>query len=140
MSASFAVAVSALVEHQGRILLLHRSAARDHGAGEWEPVSGRIEAGESAEEAVLSEVYEETSLRVTVDRPFDTFHLFRGAERQETIGITFRCLYVEGEVRLSAEHDAFKWVTPSDLSGVQVIPPIESCLRKYVSTFVRTPA
>ena len=135
MSASFAVAVSALIEHQGQVLLLHRSGARDHGAGEWEPVSGRIEAGESPEEAVVREVYEETSLRVAVDRPFDTFHLFRGAERQETIGITFRCLHVDGEVRLSEEHDAFRWVKLSDLSGVTTIPPIESCFRKYVAAF-----
>jgi 8-oxo-dGTP pyrophosphatase MutT (NUDIX family) len=38
----FLVAVSAIIEREGKILMLQRSPFIDHGAGEWEFVSGSV--------------------------------------------------------------------------------------------------
>jgi len=57
----FQVGVSAVIEDaQGRVLLMRRAISKDFEALEWEPVSGRMESGESPESAVQREVFEET--------------------------------------------------------------------------------
>jgi len=86
MPGKFLVAVSAIIEREGKILVLQRSPFINHGAGEWEFVSGRVEPGESAEEAIKREIQEEKSLQVEVLFPFDTFYFLRGKEREEYIG------------------------------------------------------
>jgi hypothetical protein len=42
MPGKFLVAVSAIIEREGKILMLQRSPCIDHGAGEWEFVSGSL--------------------------------------------------------------------------------------------------
>lgn len=57
--------VGALVhDDEGRLLVVRRGRAP--GAGRWSVPGGRVEAGESDEQAVRREVLEETGLHVTV--------------------------------------------------------------------------
>jgi len=106
----FLVCVVYVIERDGHILLLKRSRAKDHAPGEWETGSGGILSGEAPHAAVVREAKEETGLDVEVLGPIDAFHFYRGAERRETIGITFHCRVSHGDVRLSEEHDEAKWV------------------------------
>jgi 8-oxo-dGTP diphosphatase len=110
MSAKFTVAVAYVIEKNGSILVLRRSPLKDHAPGQWETGSGRVERGETAETAVRREVSEETGLQVEIVAPVDTFHFYRGAAREETIGITFWCRHIGGELVMSEEHDRAEWV------------------------------
>jgi lipoyl(octanoyl) transferase len=65
------VSVVALAE-DGRVLLLRRSEAR---GGFWQPVTGRVEPGESAEAAARRELLEETGADVAVT-PLGYRHAF----------------------------------------------------------------
>ncbi len=56
----------------GRLLLIKRGQAP--ALGLWSIPGGRIEAGESAEDAVVREVLEETGVAVTVLREVGTVH------------------------------------------------------------------
>ena len=59
------VAVGAVVvDREGRVLLVRRG--RPPGLGSWTLAGGRLETGESLEEAVIREVEEETALRARV--------------------------------------------------------------------------
>jgi lipoyl(octanoyl) transferase len=58
--------------HDGRVLLLKRSPAR---GGFWQPVTGRIEPGETAAQAARRELHEETGADVPVE-PLDYRHGF----------------------------------------------------------------
>src|SRR5579859_6567815 len=59
------VAVGAVVvDREGRVLLVQRG--RPPGVGTWTLPGGRVEAGESLEEAVVREVREEASLEARV--------------------------------------------------------------------------
>ncbi len=51
-------------DDDGRLLVVRR--AREPGAGRWSVPGGRVEAGESDQEAVRREALEETGLHVTV--------------------------------------------------------------------------
>jgi 8-oxo-dGTP diphosphatase len=127
----FLVVVAFLIERDGCLLMLRRSATKDHAPGEWEPGSGRVESGETPVEAVHREVLEETGLEVEIVGPVDTFHYYRGAAREEAIGIAFHCRALGGEVRLSAEHDAARWVPLARLGDVEVSEPLRGCLASF---------
>lgn len=127
----FIVAVSLIVEHQGTVLLMRRSAASAHGAGEWEFPSGRLQQGETLEQAVLREGMEETALDLAVEGLFDTFQFRRGAGREHAVGITFHCRLVSGEVRLSPEHDDFVWQPLDRPLQVDLPPAVKRSYEKF---------
>ena len=61
----------ALIEHEGRLVLIRRLASPL--AGYWAPPAGYVECGESVPEAVLREVREETGLDIALDELFDVY-------------------------------------------------------------------
>ena len=128
----FIVAVAFLVERDGRLLMIRRSADRDHAPGEWECGSGRLEAGEEPEAAVVREAREETGLEVEVIGPVGAFHYYRGPEREEAVCIAYHCRAIGGEVRLSNEHDAAEWVPLDRVDRVPVSQPLRDCLTRFV--------
>ncbi|SEH16861.1 Translation initiation factor 2B subunit, eIF-2B alpha/beta/delta family [Natronorubrum sediminis] len=111
--------VTAFLRHRGDVLLLRRSDAVGTYQGRWGGVSGFAEG--DPDEQVRTEIREETGLEpgdsvsfvrsgrpVTVDDPdlgrewIVHPYLFDAAHR---------------EVDLSEEHDAFEWVSPTELLG-----------------------
>ena len=136
MPAKFLVVVAFLIESDGRLLMLRRSASKDHAPGEWEPGSGRVESGETPVEAVHREAREETGLDVEILGVVDTFHYYRGAAREEAIGIAFHCRAIGGDLRLSAEHDAAEWVPFDRIAELAVSDP----LRRSLTALARSSA
>ena len=80
----------------------------------WELPGGRMEFGETAEETLKREMLEETGLAVKPIKLLDTWSLIR--EDHQIAGIIYLCQFEEGEVRLSDEHDAFKWISTDEES------------------------
>jgi ADP-ribose pyrophosphatase YjhB (NUDIX family) len=78
-----------------------------------------------------SEAREETGLEVEILGVVDTFHYYRGAAREEAIGIAFHCRPVGGALRMSAEHDAADWVPLERLSDLPVGEPLRTCLATF---------
>jgi len=134
--AKFLVVVAFLIESDGRLLMLRRSASKDHAPGEWEPGSGRVESGETPVEAVHREAREETGLDVEILGVVDTFHYYRGAAREEAIGIAFHCRAIGGDLRLSAEHAAAEWVPSDRIAERAVSDP----LRRSLTALARSSA
>jgi mutator protein MutT len=96
----FNVAVEGVIIRDRKILITRRSFERPHAPGEWEILTGRVDQGESFEEALKREIMEEVGLEVEILQPFNTFHFFRGQEKAEHLGVSFVCKYKSGEVRL----------------------------------------
>lgn len=61
-------AVVALIHREGRVLFVQRSSFAHGAVGYWCPVSGRVEANETQEEALAREVREEVGLEVVAVR------------------------------------------------------------------------
>lgn len=55
-----------ILDEDGRLCVIQRGKAPAQ--GRWSLPGGRVEAGESDEEAIVREVLEETGLRVSIDR------------------------------------------------------------------------
>jgi len=108
----FFVGQKAIIEHNGSILLLNDPDIGDDLPG------GKIQKGETDfVKALQREVCEETTLEIKVGKPLSTdykpiAHPQNTRDRGKFIFVVFySCEYVSGEVGLSDEHDAFKWIT-----------------------------
>lgn len=94
-----------------RMLLLRR--AKSQLENEWCHIAGSIERGETAWQAALREIAEETGLQVKRLYSADcTEQFYEPAKEQITVVPAF-VAYVDPTqpVRLNAEHSGFRWVT-----------------------------
>ncbi len=109
--------VAAVIEKDGKVFATQR------GYGEfkdgWEFPGGKIEPGETPEQALKREISEELDaeiavgpLLVTVEYDYPAFHL------------SMRCFLcsLTSEHLVLKEHEAAQWLTPKQLSSVNWLP------------------
>ncbi|MFB6660932.1 NUDIX hydrolase [[Kitasatospora] papulosa] len=97
-----------VVREDGRVLTIKRA---DNGT--WEPPGGVLELSESPEDGVRREVYEETGIKVQVDRLTGVYkNTARGI-----VALVFRCHAEGGQEQLSAESTAVEWLTPDEVTS-----------------------
>jgi 8-oxo-dGTP diphosphatase len=97
-----------------RYLLLRRADHRDFKAGDWECVTGRVDQGESYEQALQREVSEEIGSVVQIEFLVATTHFYRGEPRPENelLGIIYSCIIEHPEqAHFKVEHSAQHWAT-----------------------------
>ncbi|OGI18240.1 MAG: hypothetical protein A3J06_02315 [Candidatus Moranbacteria bacterium RIFCSPLOWO2_02_FULL_48_19] len=126
----FYLTVKGIVERDGKILVLKRSALDDHLPGVWETPGGGVDKEESPQEALKREILEETGLVVTIGRPFNVF-TFRKDTGEFKVGITFLCKYESGEVKLSEEHSEYRFIKPSEFAELPSIPSLYEEIARY---------
>lgn len=128
-----------VVEHSSekvspRVLLLRRVPER---GGFWQPVTGRVEAGEAPHEAAQRELLEETGVEARV-AALDYVHAFAlGAAPSLMLGeeSAFRVEAPAGfQPRLAPEeHDAWEWVSVDVAVERVPFPGLKAAVRKAVS-------
>ncbi|HEY1080317.1 MAG TPA: (deoxy)nucleoside triphosphate pyrophosphohydrolase [Bdellovibrio sp.] len=96
---------------QGRILVVRRGPGQS-GAGFWEFPGGKVDSGETPENALIREIDEELSVAIKVEA-FLGENIF--AYPAKTIRLqVYWAQMTAGEVQLS-EHDALKWCLPKEI-------------------------
>jgi 8-oxo-dGTP diphosphatase len=105
-------------------------------SGTWELPGGKVDVGESAVEAAVREVGEETGVQVTVTGLVGLFtdpgHVIRGAdgEVRQQFAVLFRARAVGGDPRADRhETSEAAWVAPTHLPGL----PMESATRGWLA-------
>lgn len=118
--------VAAIInDEHGRIFATQR------GYGEWKDYwefpGGKIEAGETAEEALRREIWEELETRIAVENLVETvewdypqFHLTMHC---------YLCHVESGHLELK-EHEAAKWLRKDELESVNWLPADWALVRK----------
>lgn len=94
-----------MILNNDKFLVMHNNGVKKD---LWELPGGRMDFGETAEETLKREILEETGLVVRPIKLLDTWNLVD--ENYQITGIIYLCQLEEGEVRLSDEHDEFKWI------------------------------
>ena len=109
--------VAAIIEKDGRIF----ATQRGYGAYKdwWEFPGGKIEAGETPEEALIREIREELRAEIkvgglfhTVEYDYPKFHMIMQC---------FLCELISEEVEL-VEHEAARWLGKEDIRSVRWLP------------------
>lgn len=94
----------------GRVLLVRRSAEGDH-AGEWSLPGGKLEDGETAEQAAAREVREELGVNPAAIKGVGPLRLLARTQEGGVDWTTYRVSVPEAfSVKLNGEHDLADWV------------------------------
>ena len=122
------IRVVGAVFHDGERFLACRKKPGKPLEGHWEFPGGKIEPGETPEQALAREIREELNLIAEVGQKVTTTtYEYEFATIELT---TFYCTLVDGDLRLT-DHDDTKWVTsteaahlawaPADIPAVEAI-------------------
>ncbi len=108
-----------IIIKDGKIFIARRSRPGDPLASTWEFPGGKIRPGESPEECLKRELFEELNITVEV-REYVGECIYHYPHVSIRL-MAYRCSWVSGELKLT-EHEAFAWVSPGDLAGYNLSP------------------
>jgi len=115
------LSVKALVmNRKGQGLVLKRSNNSKNNAGCWEFPGGKTDDGERFDEALIREIKEETGLTVTLVKVLGAAESHM-ADRCIAY-LIMEALAPEGEVRLSEEHEEYKWIKAEEIYLLNLCP------------------
>ncbi len=116
----------------GKVLIVRRSKGARGDFGTWELPGGRLEFGETPEQALCREVIEEVGIAVDILRPLDCWSFLKEEDTQ-IIGVTYLCKpQLESvEVQLSNEHTEYSWISEKDWNGYEYSTGVEDAIRNW---------
>lgn len=122
--------VAALIWDGDRFLACQRPACKARGLL-WEFVGGKVEPGESKEEALIRECHEELNITVSVGDVFmEVIHEYPDLTVRLTL---FHALIKEGEPRM-LEHADLRWITVDEIDTLAFCPADDEILKKLKDT------
>lgn len=121
--------VAALFEKNGRFMICQRPQTKKRGLL-WEFVGGKVEAGETKEEALVRECREELGIETSVG---DEFMCVIHEYPDITIELTvFHAVIAKGEPQ-KLEHNDIKWITPEETENYDFCPADKDILEKIMN-------
>ena len=109
--------VASIIHQNGKILATQRGYGDFKGL--WEFPGGKIEPGETTEEALRREIREELNIDIsvekhicTVEHDYPNFHLTMNC---------YGCSIVQGELVLN-EHQSARWLEESEWKSIEWLP------------------
>ena len=118
--------VAALIWNQDRFMICQRPAHKTRGLL-WEFVGGKVEKGESKQQALVRECHEELDITVAVGDVFlEVVHEYPDM----TVDLAlFNCEIAEGEPK-RLEHNDIKWITAGEIDGYDFCPADKEILER----------
>jgi 8-oxo-dGTP diphosphatase len=127
------LAVRAIIEDkEGRILILKRAPEDEYGTL-WNLPGGKVDYGQTAEEALIREVLEETSLECTSCRflfYMDGLPETEGERHYLTLFFLCACEF-DADIRLNEESSAYLWIETGRISDFRFAFKTENALNRF---------
>lgn len=123
--------VAALIWDTGKFMICQRPATKSC-ALLWEFVGGKLEPGETKEQALIRECREELGVTLSVGTPFiDVVHEYPNITVHLTL---FNSIITDGVPKL-LEHNNLKWITPAEIPNYDFCPADKEILEKIITFF-----
>lgn len=123
--------VAALIWQGEKFMICQRPAHKARGLL-WEFVGGKVEAGETKEQALIRECREELAVTLSVGEVFmDVTHEYPDLTVHLTL---FNATIAEG-IPQKLEHNDIKWITPSEICDYDFCPADEEILKEIVKKY-----
>lgn len=123
--------VAALICHGDKFMICQRPAHKARGFL-WEFVGGKVEPGETKEQALIRECREELAVTLSVGDVFmDVVHEYPDITVHLTL---FHAAIAEG-VPQKPDHNDIRWITPREIPDYDFCPTDEEILKKIVEVF-----
>ena len=124
--------VAALIWDRNQFMICQRPAHKARGLL-WEFVGGKVEPGESGEEALIRECREELDITLSVGTVFtEVVHEYPDITVRLTL---FNASIAEGVPKM-LEHNDIRWITPSEIPQYEFCPADEEILEKIKDSFM----
>ena len=118
--------VAALIWQGDKFMICQRPAHKARGLL-WEFVGGKVEPGETKEQALIRECQEELAVTLSVGDVFmDVTHEYPDLTVHLTL---FNATIAEGEPQ-KLEHNDIQWIAPSEISNYEFCPADVEILKK----------
>ena len=118
--------VAALIWDENRFLACQRPAHKARGLL-WEFVGGKVEPGETREQALIRECQEELAVTVAVEDVFmEVDHVYPDLTVHLTL---FNASIAEG-IPQKIEHNDLRWITVEEIDQYEFCPADEEILRR----------
>ncbi|MFI6958509.1 NUDIX domain-containing protein [Nocardia vinacea] len=120
--------VGAVVQHSGKILLLQRPTD-DFMGGIWELPSGKVDPGESIDQALIREIKEETGLDVTAIRNYLGDFDYQSGSGKKSRQFNFTVEVASTDTVQLTEHDAYTWTSLAEE------PPVTDAVKQVLARY-----
>lgn len=118
--------VAALIREGEKFMICQRPAHKARGRL-WEFVGGKVEPGETKEQALIRECQEELAVTLTVGDVFmDVVHEYPDI----TVHLTLYNAAIAKGIPQMLEHNDIRWITPSEIPHYEFCPADEEILRE----------
>ena len=107
-----------IIAHEGRYLIARRKAGA-HLGGLWEFPGGKREAGETLEECLHRELWEELNVRVSTPTPFQ---IVRHEYPEKVVELHFFCCRIKAGVAIARDCAELRWVYPYEMAAFEFPP------------------
>lgn len=119
-----------LINDSGKVLVLRRKNTRFN-EGDWCLPGGKVDYGQSLQEAVATELKDETSLKLLSS----TFLFYQDSLPQTKddlhfINLYFRCEF-SGDISLNDESSEYAWISEPELNNYNLVFGNHEALKKY---------
>jgi len=111
------------------ILTLRRSSTHPFRPFTWDLPGGDLDFGEDSLAGISREIKEETGLEIIDLAPFDVDSRINGGN-EFWVTIAYVATTTSVDVRLSHEHDEFRWVTPKEFLKLESSEKLYNFVKK----------
>ena len=125
----FADVVAALIRRDGKLMICQRPPHKARGLL-WEFVGGKVEPGETKEEALARECREELGIEVRAESVFaELTHDYPDLLVHLTL---FNSVIISGTPKIF-EHNDVRWITPAEIPQYEFCPADDEILKMLLS-------
>ena len=123
--------VAALIWDQGKFMICQRPAHKARGLL-WEFVGGKVEPGETKEQALIRECREELDITLSVGEVFmEVIHEYPDI----TVHLTLLSATIAEGTPQKLEHNDIRWITPAQIPDYDFCPADTEILAKIRSIY-----